>query len=293
MPSQLRLTQLPHSLPRPLSQTVILLAMKPSTSRLLGALRSTVARPSSQLFTRVAASYSSLSSQSAFSLSRTSLTSSSSSSSSAPTLSSSSPSTSGSLLSFSSPLLPSNSPSPFYLQSVRHATKKAGGSVKNSPGSAGKHLGLKASGGSHVEVGHILVRQRGQRTHPGRHVLSGRDDTLMAARSGTVHFTYVLRPYRTKNKWRQYINVVDTAAGETKEDVDEETRQLAEKYVEVLHMKRAGKRVPTVKSVYLKGVAAEKRQVEKREREALIARVTAAQQAGGDSAQVQVEERQQ
>ena len=106
----------------------------------------------------------------------------------------------------------------------------------------------------------------------------GRDETLTAARSGVVMFTYVLRPYRTKNKWRQYINVVDVAAGETKADVEAETRQLAEKYVQVLHMKRAGERVPTVKSVYLKRVAAEKREAQLREREQLIAKVTAAQQ---------------
>ena len=97
-------------------------------------------------------------------------------------------------------------------------------------------------------------------------------------------FTYVLRPYRTKNKWRQYINVVDTAAGETKADVEAETSLLAQRYVEVLRMKRAGERVPTVKSVYLKKVAAEKREAEKREREELIAKVTT-QQAGGGSAQ--------
>ena len=158
--------------------------------------------------------------------------------------------------------------------------------MKNSPGSAGKRLGLRASGGSHVQNGHILVRQRGLRTHPGRGVRQGRDETLVAARSGVVVFTYVLRPWRTKNKWRQYINVVDMAAGETKADVEAETKALADKYVEVLRMKRAGERVPTVRSEYLKRVAAEKREAEKSAREQLIATVTSTAQASAGSSQV-------
>lgn len=120
----------------------------------------------------------------------------------------------------------------------------------------------------------------------------GRDETLVADRTGTVMFTYILRPYRTTNKWRQYINVVDVAAGETKADVEADMRRLADKYVEVLHRKRAGERVPTVRSVYLKSVAAEKRGVEMKEREQLIAQVTASQQAGGGGSE-RVEERQQ
>ena len=158
--------------------------------------------------------------------------------------------------------------------------------MKNSAGSAGKRLGLKASGGSLVQPGYILVRQRGLRTHPGRGVHRSRDETLVALRSGVVMFTYVLRPYRTANKWRQYVNVVDVAGGETRADVEAETRRLAEKYVEVLHMKRRGERVPTTRSVYLQRRAAEKRDAEQKEREQLIANVTAAQQAdGGGTAQ--------
>ena len=163
--------------------------------------------------------------------------------------------------------------------------------MKNNSGSAGKRLGLKSSGGSLVHPGHILVRQRGLRTHPGRGVSMGRDETLVADRSGVVMFTYVLRPFRTKNKWRQYINVVDVAAGETKAEIEAETAALAAKYLEVLAMKRAGERVPTVRSVYLKGVAAEKREAERREREEMIAKVTASQEAGGGSGQVEGRQR--
>jgi len=35
----------------------------------------------------------------------------------------------------------------------------------------------------------VLVRQRGTKIHPGKHVRKGKDDTLYAALGGTVKFT--------------------------------------------------------------------------------------------------------
>jgi large subunit ribosomal protein L27 len=71
--------------------------------------------------------------------------------------------------------------------SVRTATKRAGGSIRNHGGSPGKRLGLKKFSGAsefhlaqphlkknmkdqYVEPGNIIVRQRGTVFHPGPHV---------------------------------------------------------------------------------------------------------------------------
>ena len=48
--------------------------------------------------------------------------------------------------------------------SIRWATSKAGGSTKNGRDSNPKFLGVKRYGGHYVEPGHIIVRQRGQRS---------------------------------------------------------------------------------------------------------------------------------
>ncbi len=68
------------------------------------------------------------------------------------------------------------------------AHKKGVGSSRNGRDSAGKRLGVKASGGSHVSPGAILVRQRGTAVHPGQNVGIGRDHTLFALVEGTVRF---------------------------------------------------------------------------------------------------------
>ena len=166
--------------------------------------------------------------------------------------------------------------SPFLL-SVRHATKKAGGSTKNSPGSPGKHLGLKESGGSLVHPGCILVRQRGFEVHAGRGVRTGSDHTLWSARTGTVVFTYLKRPFRRQGKQRQFINVIDTSAGESVEELQAEMAQTQADYLEVLRRKRAGLRIPTTRSVYLAQAARAQRERQRIATEAMIARVTAAE----------------
>jgi large subunit ribosomal protein L27 len=78
-------------------------------------------------------------------------------------------------------------------QSVRWATSKAGGSVKNGRDSAGKRLGVKRYGGQAVQPGDIIVRQRGTRYHAvarGETVGMGRDHTLYARIEGKVRFFY-------------------------------------------------------------------------------------------------------
>lgn len=68
------------------------------------------------------------------------------------------------------------------------AHKKAGSSTTNGRDSAGRRLGIKKSGGSHVIPGNIIVRQRGTTVHPGVNVGMGRDHTLFATVVGTVRF---------------------------------------------------------------------------------------------------------
>ena len=60
------------------------------------------------------------------------------------------------------------------------AHKKGQSSSRNGRDSNPKMLGVKASGGSFVTAGSIIVRQRGTRIHPGKNVGCGRDYTLFA-----------------------------------------------------------------------------------------------------------------
>ena len=68
------------------------------------------------------------------------------------------------------------------------AHTKAQGSITNGRDSNPQMLGIKAFGGQLIRAGSIIVRQRGRRFKPGRHVARGTDDTLFALRDGTVHF---------------------------------------------------------------------------------------------------------
>jgi large subunit ribosomal protein L27 len=80
------------------------------------------------------------------------------------------------------------------------AHKKGGGSSANGRDSNPKYLGIKAYGGQVVTAGSIIMRQRGTRIHPGRHVGRGGDDTLFALVDGTVSFA--------KRNGRKYAEVV-------------------------------------------------------------------------------------
>ncbi|KAG2116653.1 ribosomal L27 protein-domain-containing protein [Suillus discolor] len=94
--------------------------------------------------------------------------------------------------------------SPFsLLGSVRTATKRAGGTVRNHGGSPGKRLGLKKFSDQHVIPGNIIVRQRGTQFHPGQ---NNRVATIlyMPPHPGFVRFY--------KQKWlrgdRKFIGVL-------------------------------------------------------------------------------------
>ncbi|MDH4378552.1 MAG: 50S ribosomal protein L27 [Vampirovibrionales bacterium] len=84
------------------------------------------------------------------------------------------------------------------------ASKKGVGSTRNGRDSHSKRLGVKKFGGQVVRAGHILVRQRGTKFHPGVGVGIGKDDTLFALTDGVVYFS----AYRKSKK----VNVAAPAA---------------------------------------------------------------------------------
>ena len=68
------------------------------------------------------------------------------------------------------------------------AHKKGAGSTRNGRDSAGQRLGVKEYGGSIVDAGTVIVRQRGTRVLPGENVGVGKDHTLFALIAGTVTY---------------------------------------------------------------------------------------------------------
>jgi large subunit ribosomal protein L27 len=85
------------------------------------------------------------------------------------------------------------------------AHKKGMGSSRNGRDSQAQRLGVKRFGGQSVRAGHILVRQRGTRLHPGQNVRRGRDDTLFATVDGRVVFE---RDGRTRKRVSVYPEAV-------------------------------------------------------------------------------------
>lgn len=65
---------------------------------------------------------------------------------------------------------------------------KGGGSTRNGRDSNAQRLGVKVFDGTLITAGTIIVRQRGTKTHPGKNVGIGKDDTLFALASGSVKF---------------------------------------------------------------------------------------------------------
>lgn len=68
------------------------------------------------------------------------------------------------------------------------AHKKGQGSSRNGRDSNAQRLGVKKFGGEQVRAGNILVRQVGNRFHPGNGVGQGKDYTLFALIDGFVSF---------------------------------------------------------------------------------------------------------
>ncbi len=68
------------------------------------------------------------------------------------------------------------------------AHKKGQGSSRNGRDSNAQRRGVKRFGGQQVQAGNILVRQVGNRFHPGANVGQGKDFTLFALTAGVVMF---------------------------------------------------------------------------------------------------------
>jgi len=68
------------------------------------------------------------------------------------------------------------------------AHKKGQGSSRNGRDSNAQRRGVKRFGGQQVRAGNILVRQCGNRFHPGKGVGQGNDYTLFALVDGYVSF---------------------------------------------------------------------------------------------------------
>ena len=68
------------------------------------------------------------------------------------------------------------------------AHKKGQGSSRNGRDSNGQRRGVKKYGGEFVRAGNIIVRQVGNRFHPGLNVGQGKDYTLFALTDGKVMF---------------------------------------------------------------------------------------------------------
>ena len=68
------------------------------------------------------------------------------------------------------------------------AHKKGQGSSRNGRDSNAQRRGVKRFGGQHVRAGNILVRQVGNKFHPGAGVGQGNDYTLFALVEGFVQF---------------------------------------------------------------------------------------------------------
>jgi large subunit ribosomal protein L27 len=68
------------------------------------------------------------------------------------------------------------------------AHKKGQGSTRNGRDSNAQRRGVKRFGGQHVRAGNILVRQVGNKFHPGAGVGQGNDFTLFALVEGFVQF---------------------------------------------------------------------------------------------------------
>ncbi len=68
------------------------------------------------------------------------------------------------------------------------AHKKGQGSSRNGRDSNAQRRGVKRFGGQRVRAGNILVRQVGNKYHPGANVGQGKDYTLFALTDGVVMF---------------------------------------------------------------------------------------------------------
>ncbi|XP_068627976.1 large ribosomal subunit protein bL27 [Battus philenor] len=120
-------------------------------------------------------------------------------------------------------LLDARKPVSVLIECIRNASKKTGGSTRNTNCKVRpKHRGWKVQDGHFVQAGHILATQRNTRFHPGLNVGLGRNGTLFAMEAGKVVVTceqfdpywehkWVQRNYagrENQNIFKKYFNVI-------------------------------------------------------------------------------------
>ena len=89
------------------------------------------------------------------------------------------------------------------------ATKKAAGSTTLGRDAVAKRLGVKRFDGQPVRPGMVLIKHRGTKIRPGKHVRRGADDTLYAAIAGTVKFTNrKVKLYTGHLKSARFVNII-------------------------------------------------------------------------------------
>ncbi|MFH1457389.1 MAG: 50S ribosomal protein L27 [Patescibacteria group bacterium] len=89
------------------------------------------------------------------------------------------------------------------------AHRKAQSSTKLGRDSISKRLGVKLYEGQTAKAGAILVRQHGNKFHPGKNVMQGKDYTLFATSTGKVHFyNRKKKKYDGNLKLTKYISII-------------------------------------------------------------------------------------
>jgi len=89
------------------------------------------------------------------------------------------------------------------------ATTKSAGSTRLGRDSQSKRLGIKLFAGEKVQVGNILVRQRGGKFLPGKNVKMGKDHTLYSMAEGTVTFgAKTLKKFNGRTKQTRLVSVL-------------------------------------------------------------------------------------
>lgn len=89
------------------------------------------------------------------------------------------------------------------------AHTKAKGATRLGRESESKRLGVKLFDGQPVGAGEVIVRQRGTKFYPGTNVRKGSDDTLYAAKAGTIKFGTERRTHFDGSKKRvRKVNVI-------------------------------------------------------------------------------------
>lgn len=75
--------------------------------------------------------------------------------------------------------------------------------------SMAQRLGLKIDDGQKVKTGMIIVRQRGTKYLLGKNVKKGSDDTIYAAKDGTVKFSSkIKRLYNGVSRAAKVVSVI-------------------------------------------------------------------------------------